>query len=127
MISKDDIEQQWRTWDAEGRRIKDVYTPVRQMGAIYASASPSDQAALREIITSWIGSDVPGRDYDAIWLVRELQITEAIPALLESRRCLLGELASLQGSDAKEKRVHIESRIRVLDKVSAELASHERG
>jgi hypothetical protein len=65
----------------QGDEMRDPYWALRRLEDVYRNSEGSEREALNEAICRWLDSDEQGKWYDAVWLIDEFKITEAVPAL----------------------------------------------
>ena len=71
----------WDAADAEANEFKDSSLAVTRLCELYRKLDGQERAMADQVLSEWILSDHPTRQYDAKTLVRRFGIVQAIPAL----------------------------------------------
>lgn len=89
-----DIAADWLATADDARRLveagRDPYAPIERLSALYRQLGPEDRTVASGLIATDLESDDSGIRYDAMWLIREFNITPAASAL----KALAGRLAT---------------------------------
>lgn len=91
MSSEEFRQAMYKYWDEinkEGKAFKDPYIRLDRLRSLLKKLDADERNLANEVLAEWLLSDNAGRRYDANVLIRELNITTALPALEELIRRL---------------------------------------
>jgi hypothetical protein len=77
------MNEYWERVDREASEYKDSYLALDRVHAMYGRFDPEKRDMADQVLSEWVLSDQEGKRFDAIALIREFEITSAIPALRE--------------------------------------------
>jgi hypothetical protein len=84
------MERRWAEAQAHGEELKDPYLPIQRLSRFINGLNASEQDAAFAVLIGWLDDDDGGKRYDALWLVLEYGVTDAIPKLRTMQRTLAG-------------------------------------
>ena len=73
----------WTQVDRESMEKKESHGAVMELMKLYDRFDPDERATARHIIIEWLGSKEPRKQFDALALVDEFLMVEALPTLRE--------------------------------------------
>lgn len=82
------MERRWAEAQAHGEELKDPYLPIQRLSRFINGLDASEQEAAFTVLIGWLDDDDGGKRYDALWLVLEYGVTDAIPKLRTMQRTL---------------------------------------
>ncbi len=82
--------------DEEAKALRDSYFALERLHAVYRSFDSDEQAMAHQVLMQWALSDDEGVRFDALALIDDFKIAEAVPALQE----LTGRLVSSRAPGA---------------------------
>lgn len=77
------LESWWSERDAAAIASKDSSRATRELNAAIAEMEPDERRCAEQVIAEWLLSNDEGRRFDALAVVRDLEIQSAVPALRE--------------------------------------------
>ncbi len=86
--ARETLEQIWTEGTNRGRAMKDPYVSIDAVQDFVARSSGDDRPVYEEVIVSWLSSGDDRKLYDALALISELEIGEALPEMKKLRRRL---------------------------------------
>ena len=98
-----EMDRMWTSLNNEALRLKDSFSALDRLKRWYERLDNGARAKANDGITRWLLSDVEAKRFDAVALVREFRITQAVPALMELSQRL--ELESTPGAPFERDKV----------------------
>lgn len=90
------MEEYWREVDQEEKDHRYPYLAIKRMETLYGRFDPAERAMADEVLAEWVFSEDERRRFDAFWLIEDLKLASAAPAL----RTLASQLASSRARGA---------------------------
>jgi hypothetical protein len=87
-LTRSRFKELWRRADKEARQLRQPMELLLDMKAYYRSLSDQDRAVADTVLIDWVLLGDIGQRFDALALIRDFEITAALPVLRAARRGL---------------------------------------
>lgn len=82
------MERRWAEAEVHGEELRDPYLPIQRLSRFIDGLRDEERATALQVLVAWLDDDDGGKRYDALWLVVEFGLTDALPKLRAMQRTL---------------------------------------
>ena len=88
-----EMEELWRRANQDAKERKDPFVALEMLLSLYSDFDPERRECAKQVLATWVLSDAEAKRFDAMALIREFRIAEAVPALEKLRQQLAASRA----------------------------------